>query len=59
MNERGKVMKKIYQTARVEILPVRTEAIMLLTSPPDGFKAPEKHFVPGPGASYDPQGSVV
>lgn len=52
-------MKKIYQAARVEIISVSTEAIMLLTSPTDPIFAPKQHYVPGPGPSYDPQGSIV
>lgn len=60
MNERVKEMKKIYETARIEILQVKTAEMMIPagTSYPEPF-APQRHFVPGPGPSYDPQGSVV
>lgn len=53
-------MKKQYQTTRVEILPITSCAIMIPGSGPDepGL-APKRNWVPGPGPSYDPQGSVV
>ena len=54
-------MKKQYQTTRVEILPIASCAIMIPVSgpgEPPGMP-PKRNWVPGPGPSYDPQGSVV
>ena len=54
-------MKKTYQNTYVEILPIESFALMIPTSdPPDPhMMLPKGHFVPGPGASYDPQGSII
>lgn len=50
--------KKQYHSARVEITPIIGSTILYPASPPLE-PAPERHWRPGPGASYDPQGSVV
>lgn len=53
-------MRKKYQHSHVEILPVESFTLMIPTSePPDPRFLPNGHFVPGPGPSYDPQGSIV
>ena len=54
-------MKKTYQNTYVEILPVESFALMIpVSEPPDPhMMLPKGHFVPGPGPSYDPQGSIV
>ena len=54
-------MKKKYLNACVEIVSVNTATLMIPNpeSCPDPGSAPKRHWVPGPGASYDPQGSVV
>lgn len=53
-------MKKQYQITRVEILPIESFAMMIPGSDPDNpGLAPKRNWVPGPGPSYDPQGSVV
>lgn len=53
-------MKKIYQKTRTEIVRVYSMGIMIPTSDPsDPRFLPNGHFVPGPGPSYDPQGSIV
>ena len=53
-------MKKTYQNTIVEILSVESFAMMIPPSGPDDpHSAPRHHWRPGPGASYDPQGSVV
>lgn len=53
-------MKKIYQTARVEMVRFNTKEMMIPSSiSSEPFSAPKRNWVPGPGPSYDPQGSVV
>lgn len=53
-------MKKKYQNTQVEVLTIESFALMIPgTNPGDPGSAPKRHWVPGPGASYDPQGSVV
>lgn len=54
-------MKKIYQKTRTEIVRVYSMGIMIPTSDPSDphMMLPKGHFVPGPGASYDPQGSII
>ena len=51
-------MKKTYQNPRVEIHSIDSCSLMIPVSPPLE-PAPQRHWRPGPGASYDPQGSVV
>ena len=54
-------MKKKYQTTKTEIVRINPMGMMIPTSDPGEphMMLPKGHFVPGPGASYDPQGSVV
>lgn len=53
-------MKKLYIPTSVEISALHTTGLMIPNSPPDEpSNLPPGHFVPGPGASYDPQGSIV
>ena len=53
-------MKKTYQTAKTDILGITPMGIMIpISDPEDPTLAPKKHFVPGPGASYDPQGNIL
>ena len=55
-------MKKAYQNTRVEILPIEFCTLMIPGSDPGDphiSPLPERHWRPGPGASYDPQGSIV
>lgn len=53
-------MRKKYQNTNVEILSIESFALMIPTSDPsDPRFLPNGHFVPGPGPSYDPQGSII
>ena len=53
-------MKKKYNSTLVEILPKESFALMIPgTGPGEPGLAPKRNWVPDPGASYDPQGSVV
>lgn len=52
--------KKQYFSAKVEILRVETNPMMIPLSPPDDpHMLPKGHFVPGPGASYQPPAKIV
>ena len=53
-------MKKIYQKTQTEIVCIEPMGLMIpVSDPSDPHFLPKGHFVPGPGASYDPQGSIV
>ena len=54
-------MKKHYESACMEIAPVSALMQMMILPISTGpYPAPPReHYVPGPGASYDPQGSIV
>ena len=52
-------MKKQYKVAQVEIQCAQCSMIMWPATVPEPHSTPKGHYVPGPGPSYDPQGSVV
>ena len=52
-------MKKTYQTAQSETIRIKSIDLMIPASPPEEPHAPERNFVPGPGASYDPQANIL
>ena len=55
-----RIMKKIYQKTQTEIVCIEPMGLMIpVSDPSDPHFLPKGHFVPGPGASYDPQGSIV
>lgn len=53
--------KKQYQPTQVAVMPIEPFTLMIPgTGPIDPGASPApKHWRPGPGPSYDPQGSVV
>ena len=53
-------MKKHYESTHVEIAPVQALMQMMIPTGLGPYPAPPReHYVPGPGASYNPQGSIV
>ena len=53
-------MKKLYIPTSVEITSLHTTGLMIPNSPPEEpQQGPFRHWRPGPGNSYDPQGSIV
>ena len=61
VNRALEAKKKQYDSANVEILRIDSYSMMIPISDPSDPQQhlPKGHFVPGPGASYDPQGSIV
>ena len=58
VDNRAFIAKKKYINTRVEVVSIEFCSLMIpVSGPPD--PAPERHWRPGPGASYDPQGNVV
>ena len=57
------IRKKQYIAAQIEVIRIESATVMIPgtmpTDPTGPSPLPPGHFVPGPGASYDPQGSVV
>lgn len=49
-----------YSIPQTEIIDIQSAALMIPGSDPDepGL-APKRHWVPGPGASYDPQANIL
>ena len=50
--------KRPYCPARVETLELQSSGLMIPGSPPLD-PAPARHWVPGPGASYQPPAKIV
>ena len=52
--------KKQYLSAKVEILRIEPYSMMIpISDPTDPHPAPRRHYVPGPGASYQPPAKIV
>jgi hypothetical protein len=53
-------MNKQYNSPQIEIIDIQSYALMIPgTNPEDPGSAPRRNFVPGPGASYDPQANIL
>ena len=55
-----RVMKKTYQTTKMEIVRINPTGLMIPTSDPgEPHLVPKGHYVPGPGASYAPPANIL
>lgn len=55
-------MSKQYVIPQIDTIRVESVSVMIpgtMPIDPTIHPLPDGHFVPGPGASYDPQGSVA
>ncbi len=53
-------MSKKYFVPKTETIDVQSASLMIPTSDPgEPGMAPKRHFVPGPGASYQPPAKIV
>ena len=49
-----------YSIPQTEIIDIQSAALMIPTSDPaEPGLTPKRHWVPGPGASYDPQANIL
>ncbi|MBR4564653.1 MAG: hypothetical protein IKO26_09405 [Paludibacteraceae bacterium] len=48
-----------YIIPQTEIIDIQSAALMIPGSDPAEPGAPKRHWVPGPGASYDPQANIL
>ena len=53
-------MKKTYHTTKTETVLIMPMSLMIpVSDPSEPQLLPKGHYVPGPGASYDPQGNIL
>ncbi len=53
-------MSKKYFTPQTEVINIQSTSLMIpISDPSEPGLAPKRHFVPGPGASYQPPAKIV